>query len=268
VPKNSNPKLLLLPETNGCRNCGSEQRAAFCAEFGQKHFIHRFTVKTAFSEILSAAFSIEKGFFFTSYRILVQPGAVVKDYVGGKTKNYFPPFRFAFIWLTLYSITLVWSGLLEMQMEMFSADNAMLSNQQNEASEKIRGYVQTYFNFIGLLSLPFISLASKWVVDKNDGNLAEHFIANTYTIGIQSAVMLVLVPIFFLFPSQLHLFSAMGFLSGVVFLGLIYKDWLAYSFWSAIGRSIAANVMGTVMFIISSMIIGVIIGIVWAVAVS
>ncbi|MDP4827226.1 MAG: DUF3667 domain-containing protein [Flavobacteriales bacterium] len=269
MPKNTNPELLLLPETNGCRNCGSEQRAAFCAECGQKHFTKRFTIKTALADFFSAIFSIERGFFFTTIQTLVRPGVVVKDYVGGKTAGYFPPFRFAFIWITIYSITLVWSGLLEMQMDQFSMDNSFAATQgQNEMSEKVRVFVQTYFNFIGLLSLPFISLASKWVVDKNDGNLAEHFIANTYAIGIQSAVMFIVAPIFLLIPSQLYLFSSFGLLAGVIFLGLTYKDWLNYSIWSSIGRSIAANVMGTVMFILGSMVIGIIIGIVWMIAIN
>lgn len=214
--------------------------------------------------MFSAVFSIEKGFFFTTIQMLKQPGQVVYDYVNGKIKPYFPPFRFVFIWITLYSLVLVWSGLLDLQMGEMNAQNPTLqSPDQAEMAKKVQGFIQSYFNFIGLLSLPFIALASKWVVDKNDGNFAEHFIANTYAVGVQSAIMLVSIPLFMIIPSQSFVFSATGFGTGIIFLGLIYRRWFSYSFWSSLGRSIAANIIGTGMFILSSMIIGIIVAIIW-----
>lgn len=196
--------------------------------------------------------------------MLKHPGQVVHDYVNGKMKPYFPPFRFVFIWITLYSLVLVWSGLLDLQMEQMSAQNPTLqSPDQAEMAKKVQGFIQSYFNFVGLLSLPFITLASKWVVDKNDGNFAEHFIANTYALGVQSAIMLFLIPLILFIPNQSILFSAAGFGIGIFILALIYRRWFSYSFWSSVGRSIAVNIIGTGMFIISSMIIGIIVSIIW-----
>ncbi|MFM1932821.1 MAG: hypothetical protein RL226_2124 [Bacteroidota bacterium] len=228
----------------------------------------RYTIWGALGELFSAVFSVERGFIHTTKIALLDPGKMVKDYTSGVTRPYFPPFRFGFIWLTFYSLVVIYSGVLDQQMNTYSVQNPNASAEQQEMVKTIQDKIQTYFNFLGLLSLPFTALASKWISGRRREFFTEHLIANTYIMGSQSFALVVFLPLLFLLPDSGMWFTLLGILISSYLIGMTFHGWLGIPKFEAFARGVLANLLGMLLFILAAMIIGIAIAIVWAIATS
>lgn len=80
-----------------CKNCGAEVSAPYCSSCGQQHIDRRLTLRAILIELLNSITNIESGFGKTCVDMLRRPVVVLNKYLQGATKDYFKPFRFAFI---------------------------------------------------------------------------------------------------------------------------------------------------------------------------
>lgn len=136
------------------------------------------------SDLFNAVTNVERGFLFTIKEMCYRPGLVVDDYISGKTRPYFPPFRFAFILVTLAAVVSIGTGAFDIQQaSMSDYQPGDLAPEQIALQEKIGEYFQRFMNFFIIIMLPFYAFASWLFTRKNGYNYAEHFVANTYLVG-------------------------------------------------------------------------------------
>src|SRR5688572_18590531 len=88
-----------------CLNCGTFITENFCPKCGQKKEVGTLTWHSLIHEIFHFFSHIEKGFLYTSYRLLIRPDKVIGEYIEGKRKKYFKPIALYLIWVAIHLLS-------------------------------------------------------------------------------------------------------------------------------------------------------------------
>ena len=88
-------------EQHTCQSCGTVFQGNYCPRCGQSASIGRFSFKKAFLLFLDIWGMGNRGMFRSMRDLLLRPGYMIRDYIGGCQSAYFPPFKMFFILATL-----------------------------------------------------------------------------------------------------------------------------------------------------------------------
>ena len=91
----------LSQEEHTCATCGTSYQGNYCPRCGQSSRIGRYSMKTAFLLFLDVWGLGNRGMFRSIRDLLLRPGYMIRDYLGGMQMAYFPPFKMFFLLATL-----------------------------------------------------------------------------------------------------------------------------------------------------------------------
>ncbi|MBQ8715207.1 MAG: DUF3667 domain-containing protein [Prevotella sp.] len=91
----------LSEETHECATCGTHYQGNYCPRCGQSAKIGRYSFKNAFLLYLDVWGLGNRGMFRSIRDLLLRPGYMIRDYLGGMQMAYFPPFKMYFLLFTL-----------------------------------------------------------------------------------------------------------------------------------------------------------------------
>ncbi len=177
-----------------CINCGHEVVEAYCARCGQRRRHGRFSLGPLLREVADAIFNLDRGLLRTAVDLSRRPGAMVREYLAGRTRPYTNPAKYLILCAALTTFVSLVSGFSETSVEAAIAANP-------EASENLTqwfDFTQRYFNLMLLLGLPILPFLSRLLFRSVDVTLTEHLIFNTYVYAQQSLFFIVLLPTFLL----------------------------------------------------------------------
>ncbi len=249
-----------MENKNICKNCNSPDINNFCGDCGQKVYHERFTIKSFFVVLLDAI-DVKRGFLFTVRMLFVNPGKVTNDYISGKTKSYFNPLKYLLIIGSIYAFLILRLNIFDAGLESFgmpqpSTDEALqLQNQWLNFYKKI-------LNFVPILLIPFISIASKWIAKSKGLYYGEHLVINSF-LFVQILVLIVLLtPLVAIFPSIASFFPYITLVIIIVYLCYSLNSTYKESLIRSILRAIFSLVMGYLLFMLFVIIIMIIVGII------
>ena len=87
----------LSQEEHTCATCGTTFQGNYCPRCGQSAAVGRYSLKTAFLLFLDVWGLGNRGMFRTIRDLLLRPGYMIRDYLGGMQMAYFPPFKMFFL---------------------------------------------------------------------------------------------------------------------------------------------------------------------------
>ncbi len=90
-----------------CKNCGAIVKESFCGQCGQRSSVYKVTFKETFNDLTDNLFSHSAPLPFTIRRLVVNPGLLFREYLGGKRKKYYKPISY-FILSTLVYLFVRW----------------------------------------------------------------------------------------------------------------------------------------------------------------
>ena len=93
----------LSQEEHDCATCGTHFQGNYCPRCGQSARIRRYSFKSALLLFFDVWGLGNRGMFRTLRDLLLRPGYMIRDYLGGMQMAYFPPFKMLFL-LTTFSI--------------------------------------------------------------------------------------------------------------------------------------------------------------------
>jgi hypothetical protein len=170
-------------------------------------------------ELSHAITHADKGFLLLVKELLRRPGIVIREYLEGKRKKYFNPFSFIVIMSALSAFITYTSGYL------------------TQAGEGRRGTSNIYYKeamylsvthgkLIGLvLIVPLYALISWLFFWKPRYNYAEHFVLQSYSVGMYYIIScLVFVPAFLLIPGTFNLNNTILHVVYALYMGFLYKQ--------------------------------------------
>ena len=91
----------LSQEEHTCATCGTTYQGNYCPRCGQSYRIGRYSLKSAMLLLLDVWGLGNRGMFRSIRDLLLRPGYMIRDYLGGMQMAYFPPFKMFFLLATL-----------------------------------------------------------------------------------------------------------------------------------------------------------------------
>jgi len=98
---------MIDPEPTYCKNCGAITKDSFCAHCGQRTTVHKVTFRETFDDLTDNLFSFSAPLPLTLKMLILHPGTLFRQYLGGKRKKYYRPISF-FILATLIYLFIRW----------------------------------------------------------------------------------------------------------------------------------------------------------------
>lgn len=247
-----------------CRNCNKEllEESLYCGYCGQKTITERYTIKKSLREAFAILTNFERGFLFTIKELFVAPERVIRDYLNGKTKQYYHPFKYLFILASLTVLVSLNTDLYDAQQGMMNGyigvDQSEQSESQQKINEQVTQFTKQYLNLIYLMMIPFISFFTYRFFRKEGLNYAENIISNSFVFGQFALIGVFTSLLYLLFPSALgwgFVFSTLIILS---YMTYVYHRLYKISIFKAFYKTVLSYVLGYVLLFLLMMILGIV----------
>ena len=278
----------LTQEEHTCATCGTSYQGNYCPRCGQSSRIGRYSVKTAFLLFLDVWGLGNRGMFRSIRDLLLRPGYMIRDYLGGMQMAYFPPFKMFFLLATLSIV--VNSGLnirgenqlvkvvqtyersIDMDIRTVPAEQKAgvksgTDNERLDFGEKINGTLKVFIRFlidhqtvVELVWLLVLSLPL-YVLFRNcpaipDLYYTEFFVAMIYITNMMNIVSIV----FSFFCVNL---DTIGFISPILSI-VALKQLCGYSYLRTILGLAASFAIITIAVLIIVVLVGIVVGLTMA----
>ena len=279
----------LTQEEHTCATCGTSYQGNYCPRCGQSSRIGRYSVKTAFLLFLDVWGLGNRGMFRSIRDLLLRPGYMIRDYLGGMQMAYFPPFKMFFLLATLSIV--VNSGLnikgdnqfetavqtyersFDMSIRTVPADeNTSVETGKDKAdielqdriNNNVRSFIRFVFDHQTIIELVWLLVLSLplYVLFRNcpaipDLYYTEFFVAMIYITNLMNIVSTV----FSFFCVDLSINGLLTPLLSIIAL----KQLCGYSYLRTILGLIASFIIISIAVMIIMVLVGVVIGIVMAI---
>lgn len=240
-------------ETVVCKNCGNTFQGNYCNICGQKVITSRFTFKIFIIDAIESTFNIERGFFFTVQQLLKNPGKAIKEYLGGRTKDYFNPIKYLVILIGIsVLIALLNNAIDESYKYTTDITKKYVENAQetDELAQKIIPFIKRYFNVFMILMVPFYSLGFKIFFSRSKLYYTEHLIINCYAYGTGTLLSFIVSLLFMFLTVPLTIQSLIGSLLLLLIYIYFYHRITEKNLISSILLSVSAMIVGLIFIII------------------
>jgi len=97
----------LTSELKYCRNCGAPVTNKYCQNCGQRASVYKVTFIETFNDLTENMLRLDAPFPLTLKMLVLNPGLLFREYLGGKRKKYYRPISF-FILATLIYLFVRW----------------------------------------------------------------------------------------------------------------------------------------------------------------
>ncbi len=178
-----------------CKNCGTLTNDEYCSHCGQKAVPERITFHYLIHEIIHFFTHAEKGFFFTTWSLIIAPEQTIKGFIDGKRKNYQKPVSYYLIWIAIYSIVLY-------SLEKLFGENKVVSFTDYFGPGETTKFAISHLNVVLTLLVPVQAVYMYFFLMKDHYNYFEALVAMLYGIGTViffQTVFVILALIYFLF---------------------------------------------------------------------
>lgn len=91
----------LSADKHECATCGTQFHGNYCPRCGQPATIGRYSFKSAFLLFLDVWGLGNRGMFRSIRDLILRPGYMIRDFLGGMQMAYFPPFKMFFLLIAL-----------------------------------------------------------------------------------------------------------------------------------------------------------------------
>ncbi len=250
-PQQNSDNTNELPQ-HECGSCAYHYQGHFCPRCGQKYIGSRFTLKQSFLWIFDQILNLEKGIWYTTKILLVNPAKGIKDFLSGATVRYMHPFRFVFVLATLSALLTVLFSIEQVEAYQQTSqlyDGTELNPRQVENTKKVMEIFKKYLALFLMLAIPFNAMGSALIYKKKKYNYTEHLILNAYAYGL---TLMLSIPLYLLFilPNGIFWNGAIGTM--VYFLGLawVFSKFFKEHFIESILKVILLSILALIFLII------------------
>ncbi len=172
-----------------CKNCGTEISDKYCPHCGQEKITGRLEIKHIFKEVTHGLFHWESSIFNTCKELILHPGKVIRDYIGGKRKSYIKPFTYFIFIQTIFVLIFHWlSGkYFDFMTATVQVTGDMTVTEQEKVhliQQEVQHLVSANINYLNFVMPLIFALYIKIFLKKKTGiNYAESVVFGLYVIG-------------------------------------------------------------------------------------
>lgn len=165
-----------------CKNCGTITEDLYCAHCGQRSSVSKVTFSETFHDLTDNLFSLSAPLPVTFRELVLNPGAMLRDYLSGKRKKYYRPISF-FILSTLVYLFIRWVIGFDDYIEI------LVGGKEQKIDLELFFHARDYM-FQNIKSLAFILVLTLAIFMKlffgKQYTLAEYIAVSFYLNGLYS----------------------------------------------------------------------------------
>jgi hypothetical protein len=147
------------PKQSSCKNCGYATSTRYCPNCGQRSSVDKVTLKETLEDLADNLFSLSAPLIITVKNLFINPGKLLREYLGGKRKKYYKPISF-FILTTAVYLFLRWSIGFEIRGEI-NIDESAMDQVDPNALTQARDFMFQNINSLAFFFVLTMSLMLK-----------------------------------------------------------------------------------------------------------
>ena len=120
-----------------CLNCGAPLYSRYCAACGQRHYQGKNPYWEFLEDMTDQIVSPQSNLWRTLSHMLVIPGRITRNYIGGKRASYAPPIRLYLISLVLFFSSLAIFDVAIFKLSMVAAESVFTEQDRAAALAEI-----------------------------------------------------------------------------------------------------------------------------------
>jgi hypothetical protein len=197
-----------------CKNCNHIYKGHFCNNCGQTAETHKLNFHFLWHEIQHSLFHFDQGILYSGKQLFTRPGNSIREFIEGKRVRHFKPLSLVIILATLY-------GLLYHYFHISFADASQDSSSKVGIDViKFNEWMGTHYAWTTLLTIPIYTIGTSIAFRKQDYNLVEYFILNTFKASQKLFVHIALFPLLYYFNGtpRMRMLSLVIYCIDVVFI--------------------------------------------------
>tara|TARA_B100000508_G_scaffold84952_1_gene66053 strand:- start:20074 stop:20706 length:633 start_codon:yes stop_codon:yes gene_type:complete len=190
----------------------------------------------------------DNSFIHTLKVLLIKPETVIKEYLAGKRKKYFSPFKLLLLTTSLLALTFVFLPDVTKQPN--------IGESSKEFAEIFKVLFERFFSLTIFLAIPASALINKLLFKKVDYNFAEHLVVTTYT----SSAVNVFNIIIYTCQMDINVFTVA--VSIILGIGIFVYTFRAYvkvfeeKWIIGILKAILSNIISSILYLMEFLILG------------
>ncbi len=216
------------PTTVRCANCGTEFADNYCPRCGQKAGLGRVCWKSVRQSVALLWGLDSRSLGYSLVQLLLRPGYMISDYIGGRRQVSFPPVKMLFIIAVAYGLLSGWFGH-----PMPFATPLGFARQFGEWLDKYPGW--------GLLCIAFFNIFPTLFFFYRAPRNGHHSLPEGFFIQVFMATIIMLISCFWVFLSWINVLIPIYFF-------VAYKQLFGYGWWGTLWRAAASLLVGFVLF--------------------
>ncbi len=216
-----------------CKNCHTEFEGNFCNNCGQKAEVSRINLQYLLNEVNQNFLQLDRGFFYTVWKLLSQPGEQIKGYLDGQRKSITKPLTFVLITSTIYVIFTQISGSQTLLGDILGGVSTSINESEDgkgSITNEIVIWLSYNYLYATLALLPMYSLASFYAFRYAKKNYFEHIIINLYITGLQTLIFSFYSLALSHFEKEVYALTMIP-----ISLSFFYNGWVFYLIFNDIG---------------------------------
>ena len=166
-------------DSKHCLNCKASLVGDYCHQCGQSAKVSRLTFVETSREFFSSSFAIEGPFLQTIKYLIINPGKLFREYIGGMRKTYYKPVAFFIMLTAIYIIIRSLIGFDPFRDEPIQASNPKDSKLINDAGVFMVKNINNIMFFL-VLSIGIFQKLFYW----KRYNLVEYLTIGFYISGL------------------------------------------------------------------------------------
>jgi len=234
--------------TTTCKNCNQTFTGNYCNNCGQPAKTHKLDFHFLWHDIQHGLLHIDRGIFYSAKELFTRPGHSIREFIEGKRINHFKPISLIVILATIYGV-LYHNSHIHL---MTSPNNSELNlNEFNE-------WAATHFAWITLATVPLYTIGTYICFRKQNYNLIEYLILNTFKGSQRLFAHIALFPLLYYYNDTPHI-TTITSINYVIDLILIF--WTNIQFFNKLTKtkafllSVLSHIIFLIMFILVTLIL-------------
>lgn len=180
----------VLLDQKACDNCGYEDSGVYCSNCGSSLYKREITISSLMASIVDIFSDFEDKYFSTVKALFLQPIEFVEAYINGKRDDYYIPFKYFFLNLSLSVFVFNYFDLSNLSIAPSDQElDQLLLLKSDVVFDNI---IDNYGQFFSLMFIPFYAVIARILYPRSKWNVAEICTAITFLLGQLMLVELVL----------------------------------------------------------------------------
>jgi hypothetical protein len=248
------PPASLAVATASCANCDAPLAGPFCAACGQGASPGRLTMRDLAGRLVGA-FDIDRGLLGTTAQLFRRPGAVIRDYLGGRTLPFTNPVKHFALAVSLVQLVALATGA--------TGDFVGgLTESSGASASRVAEVLDRWFVLLAAPAVLVLAAVQRRVFRRTALHYAEHLVFALYVCAQQLLLWVVVLPAT-TWPKPWSTLAALA----VTIVAMLYHAWAAHgtfgegqgasSVWGTAWRALVALALtGIVYFCALALVLG------------